>query len=151
MRTVRVQRGIEAQPEAVFDLITDHAHYDRFRGVNRAELLGEGEPPPNGVGATRRVVSRPFRFEEEITAFERPTRMDYLITKINAPLDHQGASIRLSEDRGRTIVDWTSSFTVPTPLVGGIQERLWALALGRGFRRVLADVERMLGEERRAT
>ncbi|MFL5907322.1 MAG: SRPBCC family protein [Solirubrobacterales bacterium] len=144
MRTVRVQRGIEAQPEAVFDLITDHAHYDRFRGIHASELLREGDPPPNGLGATRRVVSRPFRFEEEITAFERPTRMDYLITKINAPLEHQGASIRLLEDRGRTIVEWTSGFRVPTPVVGGLMERAWSLALARGFRRVLEDVERML-------
>jgi uncharacterized protein YndB with AHSA1/START domain len=144
MATVRVERGIEAQPEQVFDLITDHANYDRFRGIHGSELLREGDPAPNGLGAIRRVVSRPFRFEEEITAFERPTRMDYLITRINAPLEHQGASIRLSEDRGRTIVDWTSSFRVPTPLVGGIQERIWVLALGRGFRRVLDDVERIL-------
>jgi len=150
MRTVKVERGIEAQPEQVFDLITDHARYDRFRGINGSELLRQGEPPPNGVGALRVVVSRPFRFEEEITAFERPTRMDYLIVKVNAPLEHQGASIRLFEDRGRTIVDWTSSFRVPTPLVGGIQERIWTLAVGRGFRRVLEDVERMLSDDRPA-
>ena len=150
MRTVHVTRGIEAQPEQVFDLITDHAGYARFRGINSAELLSEGEPPPNGVGAMRRVVSRPFRFDEEITAFERPTRLDYLITEMNAPVEHQGASIRLSEDRGRTIVEWTSSLRVTTPLVAGIQERIWVLALTRGFRRVLEDVERMLSDERRA-
>lgn len=143
MKTVRVERGIEAQPEQVFDLLADHARYDRFRGIHASELLHEGKPPPNGLGAVRRVVSRPFRFEEEITAFERPTRLDYLIVRINAPLEHQGGSIRLLEDRGRTLVEWTSSFRVPTPLVGGIQERVWALALGRAFRRVLEDVERM--------
>jgi hypothetical protein len=58
-------------------------------------------------------------------------------------VEHQGASIRLSEDRGRTIVDWTSTLRVTTPLVAGIQERIWVLALARGFRRVLEDVERM--------
>jgi hypothetical protein len=32
---------------------------------------------------------------------------------------------------------------VPTPLVGGVQERIWQPVLTRGFRRVLEDVERM--------
>jgi hypothetical protein len=35
-------------------------------------------------------------------------------------------------------------FRVPTPLLGRVQERAWAYALARGFRRVLEDVERML-------
>jgi hypothetical protein len=138
-----VVRGIEAQPEAVFDVISDHARYDRFRGVRGSSLLREGDPPPNGLKAIRRVLIGPFRFDEEVTAFERPTRMDYLILRINAPFQHRGGSVRLREDRDRTIVEWTSSFTVPAPL-GGIQERVWALALGRGLRWVLEDVERIL-------
>jgi hypothetical protein len=150
VRTVSVVCGIQAQPEAVFDLISDHARYDRFRGIRGSKLLREGEPPPNGVKAVRRVLIGPLRFDEEITAFERPTRMDYLILRINAPFQHRGGSMRLREDRGRTIVEWTSSFTVPAPL-GGVQERVWALALGRGFRRVLEDVDRILaGGERSA-
>jgi Polyketide cyclase / dehydrase and lipid transport len=150
VRTVSVARGIQAQPEAVFDVISDHARYDRFRGIRGSKLLREGEPPPNGVKAVRRVLIGPLRFDEEITVFERPTRMDYLILRINAPFQHRGGSMRLREDRGRTIVEWTSSFTVPAPL-GGVQEQVWALALGRGFRRVLEDVERILaGGERQA-
>jgi hypothetical protein len=143
MRTVRVVRGIEAQPEAVFDVISDHVRYDRFRGIRGSRLLREGDPPPNGVKAIRRVLIGPLRFDEEVTAFQRPTRMDYLIVRINAPFQHRGGSVRLREDRGRTIVEWTSSFTVPARL-GGIQELVWALALRRGFRMVLEDVERIL-------
>ena len=146
MRTVRVVRGIEAQPEAVFDLISDHARYDRFRGVRSSELVREGEPPPNGVKAIRRVQIGPISFDEEVTAFDRPTRMDYLILRINAPFQHRGASMRLLEDRGRTIVEWTSSFTVPA-LLGAVQEGVWALALGRGFRMMLEDVERILADK----
>jgi uncharacterized protein YndB with AHSA1/START domain len=143
MRTVRVERAIGAAPERIFDLLTDHANYDRFRGITKSELLREGEPPPNGVGAMRFVLVRPLRFEEEIVVFERPSRMDYVIRKINAPLEHQLGSIRLSPGEAATKVEWTSTFRVPTLLVGGVQERLWSLALARSFRRVLEDVERM--------
>jgi uncharacterized protein YndB with AHSA1/START domain len=144
MRTVQVTRSIPAPAAAVFDLLADHANYDRFRGIRGSELLNEGEPAPNGVGAMRRVQTGPLRFEEEITAYERPSRLDYLIVKINAPYQHDRGTIRLTERSGWTLVEWTSSFRVPTPLLGGIQERLWAYRLARGFRQVLEDVERML-------
>jgi uncharacterized protein YndB with AHSA1/START domain len=145
MQTVHVTRSIPAPATAVFDLLADHARYDRFRAINGSELLREGQPPPNGVGALRRIKVRPLTFEEEITAYERPTRLDYLIVKLNVPFEHHGGSIRLSSEDGSTLVDWRSSFTVPVPVVGRAIELPWFLTLRRGFHRVLEDVERMTG------
>jgi uncharacterized protein YndB with AHSA1/START domain len=144
MRSVHVTRTIPAPAEAVFDRLADHANYDRFRPINDSELLRQGDPPPNGVGAVRRIKVRPLTFDEEVTAYERPSRLDYLITKLNVPFEHHGGSIRLTPDGDATQVDWRSSFTVPTPVIGGIEELVWAPVLARGFRRVLEDVERML-------
>jgi uncharacterized protein YndB with AHSA1/START domain len=141
MRSVHVTRSIPAPAEPVFDLLADHANYDRFRGIRGSELISEGKPPPNGVGAMRRVLIGPLSFDEEITAYESPSRLEYLIVRLNAPYEHDGGRIRLAERGGWTKVDWTSSFRVPGPL-GGAQERVWAYALARGFRRVLEDVER---------
>jgi ribosome-associated toxin RatA of RatAB toxin-antitoxin module len=143
MRTVHVTRTIPAPPEAVFDLLADHANYDRFRGIRRSELLREGDPAPNGVGAMRRVRIGPLRFEEEITAFERSSRFEYLIMKVNTPFEHLGGRIEVSGSDGGSLVDWTSSFRIPVPAIGGLIERPWSFALARGFRRVLEDVERM--------
>jgi ribosome-associated toxin RatA of RatAB toxin-antitoxin module len=143
MRTIHITRRIPAPPEAVFDLLADHAHYERFRAIHRSALLREGEPPPNGVGALRQIKVRPLTFEEEITGYERPTRLDYLIVKLNVPFEHHGGSIRLSRDGDATGVDWRSSFAVPTPVIGGLEELIWVPMLERGFRRVLEDVERM--------
>jgi hypothetical protein len=95
------------------------------------------------VGALRQIKVRPLTFEEEITGYERPTRLDYLIVKLNVPFEHHGGSIRLSRDGDATGVDWRSSFAVPTPVIGGLEELIWVPMLERGFRRVLEDVERM--------
>jgi hypothetical protein len=146
MRAVHVSRTIPGPPEPIFDLLADHANYDRFRPINGSELLREGKPPPNGVGALRRVKVRPLSFEEEITAYESPTRLDYLIVKLNVPLDHRGGEITLTPDGDATRVDWRSSFSVPTPVIGGLQELVWQPVLARGFRRVLEDVECILAE-----
>jgi uncharacterized protein YndB with AHSA1/START domain len=142
MKAVHVTRSIPAPAESVFDLLADHANYDRFRGVRGSELLRQGEPAPNGAGAMRLVLSGPIRFEEEITAYERPSKLDYLIVRINAPFEHDGGRIRLAERGGWTKVDWFTSFRVPGPLAG-IQERVWAYRLTRGLRGLLEDVERM--------
>jgi ribosome-associated toxin RatA of RatAB toxin-antitoxin module len=69
MKSVHVTRTIPGPPEPIFDLLADHANYDRFRAINASELLREGDPPPNGVGALRSVKVRPLSFEEEITAY----------------------------------------------------------------------------------
>jgi ribosome-associated toxin RatA of RatAB toxin-antitoxin module len=144
MQSIHVSRVIPAPAEPVFDLLADHGNYDRFRPIHGSELVREGEPPPNGVGALRRIKVRPLTFEEEITAYERPGRLDYLIVKLNVPFEHHGGSIRLEPDGEATRVDWRSAFAVPTPVIGGLQELAWKPVLARGFRRVLEDVERML-------
>jgi hypothetical protein len=144
MRAIHVSRAIPAPAEDIFDLLTDHAQYDRFRGISGSELLNEGEPPPNGVGAMRRVLVGPIRFDEAIEGFERPTKLDYRIVDINTPLDHRGGHIRLAVDGDVTNVDWRSEFSVPVRVLGPAMELAWAIALRRGFARVLEDVERML-------
>ena len=144
MRTIHVSRTIAGPPEPIFDLLADHANYDRFRPIHGSELVREGTPAPNGLGALRRIKVRPLTFEEEITAYDRPSRLDYLIVELNVPFHHDGGSITLTPEGDATRVDWRSSFSVPTPVVGGLEELVWQPVLARGFRRVLEDVERML-------
>jgi uncharacterized protein YndB with AHSA1/START domain len=137
-RSVRVERRLDAPPEAVFEIIADHARYDRFDGIRRAKLVTPGELDPNGVGAVRWVWLGPFRFEEEITAFEPPSRLDYLIKEVKPlPFRHQGGSIRLTPDGNGTDAVWTSSFEIPIPLIGGALDRIFARQLERGFGRLL--------------
>jgi uncharacterized protein YndB with AHSA1/START domain len=109
-RSIRVERRLDAPPEMVFETLADHARYDRFEGIRRAELVKPGDPAPNGLGAVRWVWVGPLRFEEEITAFESPRRFDYLIRHVRPlPFRHEGASVRLEPDGTGTNAVWTSS------------------------------------------
>ena len=137
-RSIRVERRLDAPPEAVFEIVADHARYDRFDGIRRSELVESGDPDPNGLGAVRWVWLGPFRFEEEITAFEPSRRLDYLIRDVRAlPFRHDGGSIRLAPDGAGTHAVWTSSFEVPLPLVGSTIDRMFSVRLERGFGHVL--------------
>jgi uncharacterized protein YndB with AHSA1/START domain len=138
-RSIRVTKRINASPQAVFDVLADHAHYDRFDGIRRSVLAEPGNPTPNGLGAVRWVWLGPFRFEEEMTFFEPPVRLDYLIRDVrNLPFRHEGGSIRLSPAAaGETDAVWTSSFEIPIPVVGAAIDWIFAQQLERGFGHVL--------------
>jgi uncharacterized protein YndB with AHSA1/START domain len=137
-RSIRVERRLDAPPEGVFEVISDHARYDRFDGIRRAELVEQGDPDPNGVGAVRWLWLGPLRFEEEITAFEPPSRLDYLITSVRPlPFRHEGGSIRLTHEGTGTRAVWTSSFEIPIPLIGGALDRDFSRRLERGFAQML--------------
>jgi polyketide cyclase/dehydrase/lipid transport protein len=143
---LQVSRTIAGPPEPIFDRLADHANYDQFRGIDGSELLKDGKPAPNGVGAVRRIAIGPLRFEEDITAFERPSRLDYLITKLNLPFDHSGGSISLAPDGSSTRVEWTTEYRVPVPVLGRLADLGWRVALRRGFSRVLEDIDRDLND-----
>ena len=137
-RSIRVERRLDAPPEAVFEIVADHARYDRFDGIRRSELVEAGDPDPNGLGAVRWIWLGPLRFEEEVTAFDPPRRFDYLIRHVKTlPFRHEGGSIRLEPDGPGTNAVWTSSFEIPIPVVGGAMDRIFKRQLERGFARVL--------------
>ena len=133
-RSIRVTRRLDVPPEALFEIVADHRRYDRFDGVRRSELVEPGDPAPNGLGAVRWVWLGPFRFEEEVTAFAPPNRLDYLIRDVRTlPFRHEGGSIRFSPGDGGTEAVWTSSFEIPIPLVGAALDRIFASRLEKGF------------------
>ena len=138
MKTVRVERSIAAPAADVFEMLTDHAGYTRFRGVSKAERFRDGEPDPNGVGAMRRITTPPVTFEEEILTFDRPRRMDYVIRKANFPLEHEGGSIVVEGALARPRrVDLDVRGPDPLRLRPGIRDRRV-----RGQDRLLAHARR---------
>jgi hypothetical protein len=138
---IRVDKTLAAPIDGVFELLSDHGNYDRFLGVTAARLTREGQTEPNGVGAVRSIALGPIHFEEEITAFERPRRMDYLIRRVNLPIDHDGGRITLEPDGAGTRVLWISTFGVPLPWIGGPLGLALAGTLRLGFVSLLEQIE----------
>jgi uncharacterized protein YndB with AHSA1/START domain len=141
MYEIRVSRTLQAPAEHVFELISDHENYKRFRGATSSRLITEGREERNGLGAVRRIALGPIHFIEEITAFERPGRMDYLIREVNLPMRHEGGSILLTPRGERTDVLWTSRFETTSRLFGRGLGVVAVQALTRGFSGMLSQVE----------
>jgi hypothetical protein len=119
MFNVYAERVIEKDIDTVFDLLADHAGYSRFHGVKVAKLLEPGKTEENGVGALRHIDLGAVKFDERITCFERPIRMDYKIEQSSPfPFRHELGSITLKSIAGGTKVVWVSKGTIAIPLVG---------------------------------
>lgn len=144
MQTIVVKRTIKAPIEKVFDLLSDHANYKDFPGVKDSELVKKGKPHKNGVGAVREIDAGTAWFREEITAYERPVRLDYLITKSRPPMEHKGGSVRLEATAAGTEVTWSSTLRIRIPLIGGLVTKLVAPQLAKAFAGTLKSVEKRL-------
>jgi uncharacterized protein YndB with AHSA1/START domain len=144
MQTITVTRTIKAPIDKVFELLSDHANYKSFGGLKDSRLVREGKTEKNGLGAVRLIEAGPVWFEEEITMFERPTRMDYVIRRSRPSIEHEGASLRLKQTTAGTEVVWTSTLRFKIPLVGGLLTRLASPQLGKSFAGMLKAVERKL-------
>jgi uncharacterized protein YndB with AHSA1/START domain len=121
MFDVRVERVLDKNIDAVFELLTDHENYTRFKGITESELLEQGNTEKNGEGALRKIVGGPNQLLERITRFERPTRMDYRIEKSSPlPMRHDVGEITLEAIGDKTKVVWVSQGHITIPVLGNL-------------------------------
>jgi uncharacterized protein YndB with AHSA1/START domain len=145
---IRLEMELDAPVEGLFDAMADHGRYDRFRAISSSELIREGDVDRNGVGAVRRLRWKFLRFDEEITAYERPSRLDYRIIDVNIPLHHDGGSLLFETTATGTLVKWTSTFQITVPLLGAILGPVAGALLKRSFRQMLEDAARLANSDR---
>lgn len=143
MRTIDVRRTLHAPAERVFEVLADHEGYVRFPGVRSAKLLRPGKGERNGVGALRAIDIGTAWFEEEITVFERPTRMEYRIVRSRPPLVHELGRLTFAAVPDGVHVTWTSTFHVAIPVIGGLATAIAARQMERAFAATLEVAERL--------
>ncbi|WP_201594264.1 SRPBCC family protein [Psychrobacter vallis] len=125
MFKIKVERIVKKPIDEVFEALSDHASYGLFKSVGVAKLVTEGDEERNGVGALRTVQTGAFKVWERITAFERPTHMQYQIEKANPiKMEHYKGIIDLKDlGDGSTHVTWISEGRLVVPLVGRLFDR----------------------------
>lgn len=143
MASFRYVRQVDAPPEVVFDVLTDHRRYNEITPVRKAELEREGEPTPNGLGAIRvlSVAGPPMR--EEVIAYERPSRFSYKVLSGLPVRDHVGTVELTPLDQGTQVI--YAVHTTPTVPIGGFAV---VAAVKQGIKQLLSGVAKE--SERRA-
>ena len=145
MFNIVVERVIAKDIHVVFDLLADHGAYKNFSGIKDSVLLKEGDSEKNGLNALRHIDLGVVNFDERITHFERPYRLDYLIERSSPlPFNHQLGSITLEEYDGGTKVVWLSKGTITVPLLGKLLfDNVFERKGKQGFGSLLKQIEQL--------
>lgn len=131
-----------APRERVFALLADATSWPRWAGplIVRGWFEREGDPPPGGVGAIRRLGLGAASSREEIVVYEPPARLEYTILS-GLPVRGYRATVQLSRDGAGTRIDWSGRFEPLLPGTGGLLQRFLVGMIGRFARGLAAAAE----------
>jgi Polyketide cyclase / dehydrase and lipid transport len=120
----------------VWPLIGEAHRWKDWSFLTRSQLVGQGDPPPDGVGAVRRFTRYGIGSREQVVAWEPPRHLAYTILS-GFPVRHYRADVTLTPEGGGTLIRWSATFDPKIPGTG----RLMVLVLNRmvgGFARGVA-------------
>ncbi len=146
MIQLSTQITISAPIEKVWTAMTRHEGMVDWPDFHQVEIFQKGAPHPDGLGCVRRVKAKGLEVTEEITKYDAPHEMNYLVSKINHPIIHQGGVIKLEESGGDTSVTWTSAFVMKSknPIIKYIGGKILVSQGNKGFQKALDWVKRDL-------
>lgn len=145
MFSIHVERTINKPIAEVFAVLSDHANYAQFKGVDKSTLLIEGKLEKNGLGAVREIVAGGANLHEEIVAFEPPYKLGYKVIKSKPlPYDHELGEITLEERGDKTHVTWRSVGHISIFLLGSLYFDKQVQNVGsRAFGSILKHIDAM--------
>ena len=142
MAIVDVRKTLNAPIDAVFELLTDHANYDKFPGVQTSRLTREGTTERNGLGAQREIGIQGAMLWEDVVGFDRPNLFEYRIVKARPPaIKHIMGRVRLEAQGDQTAVQWTSEFQVRIPILSYFLEPKLQANFTHAFGKMLDEIE----------
>ncbi len=122
MQSVIMKTYIHAPIEKVWEALSDHEGYVRYKGFSVSKLLKEGEKERNGVGAVREVHGMGSKFVEDIVKFEPPRMFEYKVVKCSRPLGHEIGRVELIPRGEGTEIHWLTVFWLKIPVIGKLME-----------------------------
>jgi uncharacterized protein YndB with AHSA1/START domain len=140
MQHLELTREIPAEPERVFEILSDHEGMVQWSGAREVVLRHPGDPPPNGLGAARVIRALGVAFEEEIVAYDPPKRMEYRVVAGLPIREHHGEILVEPEGEASRVV-WKVRFRPLIPGTGWLFRRL----IHRNLDEALAGLARFLG------
>lgn len=146
MASFTLVREVNAPPEVVFDVLTDHRRYAELTPLRKSVLEREGEPAPDGVGSIRvlSAVGPPMR--EETIVYERPSRFSYKVLSGLPVRDHVGTA-SLEPSGAGTKITYAVRTTPTVPVVGGVVVMAIKRAITQLLNGVSAEAERRAAAE----
>jgi len=140
VRQIALQIEVERQIGDVWGLLADHERMAEWMPVREVVRRHPGGSGGNGVGAVRTIRTVESVVEEEITIFEPPELIEYVL-KEGAPVRNYTGRVRLAAlGETRAEIAWSVRFQPRLPGIGWLVER----ALRRRLETGLDNLKRLL-------
>jgi Polyketide cyclase / dehydrase and lipid transport len=133
-----------AAAATLFRLAADGGRWSEWAGpfAPRSSWERQGDPPPGGIGAIRRLGLWPVVVREETVAYEQDRRHGYAL-RTPAPVRDYRAEVTFeARDDGGTDVVWRGTFTELLPCTGPAAQRVFLFLLRSLTRRLVRAAER---------
>jgi uncharacterized protein YndB with AHSA1/START domain len=131
-----------APPARVFELLADATTWPRWAGTFIATATWEkqGDPPPGGVGAIRKVGRWPMFGREQMEVVDAPTHLGYTLLS-GQPVRNYRADIYLAPDGDGTRITWGGKFEPLIPGTGALVTAWFRRLIGSFATRVAKYAE----------
>jgi len=108
-----------APKEQVFALVADATTWSKWAGwfVLHGSWAQEGDPPPGGVGAIRRLGTKRFGSREQITEFDPPHYLAYTVLG-RSPIRDYRAIVSIDADGDGSRITWAGAWETAIPGTG---------------------------------
>jgi hypothetical protein len=107
VRTIEAVATTSASPDAVWALLADAPSWARWGSWSEVEVEGGG---PQGPGAVRVLVRKPFRTRERITDWVPGRRLGYEVIGGLRVRGYRSTVALEPADGGGTVVRWRSTY-----------------------------------------
>jgi hypothetical protein len=109
-----------AAPQAeVFALVADATTWPKWAGpfFFHGSWAQEGDPPPGGVGAIRKLGSKWLNSREQITEFDPPHYLAYVVLRPSPVRDYR-AIVAIDRDGTGSRITWAGAWETRIPGTG---------------------------------
>lgn len=137
---LHMEQFFAAPREKVFAYFADHEKLGRIFGGRFTRIKDAGDRnDPNGLGSVREIRNMGLRFEETVVAYDKPSVIEYTVSKGGPIKNHLGRMEFHSVDGG-TKLNYTIRFEPRLPLTGGLLAGLICSSWHAGVHRAVKDI-----------
>ena len=134
--TIEIEHDFTKPVDRVFAYLSEHENLGPLFGA-KITRIKDGDTTRNGAGSVRALKLGPLpAFHETTTRAEKPSLIEYEITKGSPLKGHWGRQQLTATDDGGTRLDYTIGFDGPVPGLAGLIGKVLATNIAKGLPKV---------------